>query len=166
VNTEHTSIEPHEAPPPPERTTPSAEDVREMTRAANRRTIALIVPLLALVVGTVWYAAGTRAGAQDSFNATDVFLAGQPRSACITERRNEQLAAQGQELAALGRALIAAFITGDDGEALRQVSEFEKAARRQDIAAASVAAEVLNLPPAEGGCGPPIDSLEDLPEDD
>lgn len=145
---------------------PTAEDVRLMVRASNRRTIALVIPFVALVIGTVWYAAGTRAGAQDSFNSTDVLLANAPRSVCITERRNAELDAIGDLLAAGLRAQIAGLVTDDEAELQKQLTLVAEADARRVAVAESVGPEVLDMPPEEGGCGAPVLTLDDLPDDD
>lgn len=150
------------APPPP--STPSADDVRALVRSNNWRTVALVIPFLALVVGVVWYAADTRAGAQDSFNATDVFLANQPRSACITERRNEQAEYAGRISIYANEAEVAGLVNDDEAGALRWLAKFQAAVASWEDATASLSEEVLDEPPPLG-CGPPILTLEDLPDD-
>lgn len=139
------------------------QEARRSTRT-TMWTVAIGVPLLTVaVVLSVWFAASAREASRDSFNATAVQLATQERNACITERRTEQIAAQGEESAALGRALIAAFIADDTDLALAEAVRFEAAADRQDDAAASLSPDVVDEPPPLG-CGPPILTIDDLKE--
>lgn len=161
-----------DTPPPPivppsaAPTTPTADDVRLMVRAQNVRTAALLIPLLVLVVGVVWYAASTNAGARDSFQSTDVLLANAPRSQCITERRNVQADALGRLTIAANNAEAAGLLDGDEAEVVRQRKLYDAAVEEWGIATESLGPGVLDLPPEEGGCGPPILTREDIPPED
>lgn len=151
--------------PPAPLATPSANEVRLLMRAQNTKLAMGAIVVIALLVVTVWFSASGRAASRDSFNSTSIALANAPRSACITERRNAELDAIGDANAALGLALIAGLVTDDSAEALSQVSAFREAEQRRQRVSESMAPDVLDLPPSEGGCGPPILSLDDLPKD-
>lgn len=138
-------------------------DVRRLIQGQNRWYVAGLVLIIVMVGFTAWLAGGGRAASRDNLNATSVSLANNGRNACITDLRNEQLAAQGAELAALGRALIAGLVADNPTEVQHQVSLFEAAATRQDAAAKASRPEQLNADPADGGCGPPITDVNQLP---
>lgn len=143
----------------------TSDDVRAVLRSQNRKVALLAVPLLILGGLTVRYSVQSSASSSDSFNATSSQLANNARSACITERRSAQSDAIGRATIAGLRAQIAAFIADDDAEALRQVGLVEQAAEDFTAASESLLPETVDEEPPLG-CGPPILSLEDLPDSD
>lgn len=143
--------------------TPSADDVRQLFRRANRWVAFGF--LLLLVVGgvTVYYAAGGRAASKDNLNATSVQLANGARNACITERRNAQAEAIGRETIAAHRAQAAGLLEHNEAEAAKQAAIVAKNAALWETATKSLSQEVLNQKPPVG-CGPPILTIQDLRE--
>lgn len=137
-------------------------DVKAIFRRTNRIFAAGLFVLAAIGIAGVIYSASGRAASRDSYNATAVALANQERSVCITTRRNAELAAIGDKVGALGRAQIAALLHDDLAEAERQVLLFEEASQRRHDAVESLSPQVIDLPPSQGGCGPPILTLDDL----
>lgn len=144
---------------PPERptATPSADDVRAYFRGQNIRVTGLAAILVVFGLLTVWFSASSRAASEDSFNATEVAFDVQAREDCILQRRNLELEATGDAVAALGRAQIAGFFSDDDAEVRRQSDAFEEALERLDAAQVSLTPNNLDRPPPLG-CGPPITS--------
>lgn len=144
---------------------PTADHVRIIMRAQNIK-LALGAFVLAVVGGLgVYYSAGGKAASDDSYNATSASLAGNARNACITERRNLQADALGRISISANQAEVAGLVTGDDAEALRQLQLFKEAVADWTAASESLAPGVLDQEPPVG-CGPPILSLDDLPDED
>lgn len=141
---------------------PTAQEVRDLMRGANWKVMLLAAALVIVIVPTVWFSASSRAASRDSFNATSVGLADNARTACISSRRNEQLDAMGDSIAALGLAQIAGLIADDQPEALRQIAAFQEADARRIRVSESLDPAVIDLPEDDGGCGPPVLSLDDL----
>lgn len=152
--------------PPPEPTpllAPTAEDVRAMVAATNRRTLIGAVALLLLVVGVVWFTAGGRAASIDSKNSTKVALANNERQACISDRAAVEADAGHDRDDALGLALYDYFILGETEQARAQGETMKDAIARRIEASKARARDQVNRPVSEGGCGPVIDSLDDIP---
>lgn len=146
----------------PPSTTPTASDVKEIMRDQNIK-LAIGGLLMAIVLGvSVWFTATSRTASRDSANATKIQLATQERNACIIERRNAELDALRRGLFAGLKAQKAALIEGNDGELAKQLDRFDQADADAQAASATLDADTLNLPPSEGGCGPPILTLDDL----
>lgn len=141
---------------------PTADEMK----ASQRRTLLIVgagTLVLCIIMGIIGaISVSGRTAARDSVNSTAVTLANQARGACITERRNAEGSAIGDETEALGRAQIAAFIHDDEAEALKQVDLFEAAVKRRIAASELLTPEKQDAPVEDGGCGPPILSLDDL----
>lgn len=148
----------------PSSSTPSASEVRQLVSAHNRRTAMLGIALMLVVAGVAYFLASVRAGALDSFNSTDVLLANAPRSACITERRNEQSDALGRLTIAANNAEAAGLIDNDEAEVAVQRKIYDEWVAKWTDATESLGSDVLDEPPPIG-CGPPVLKLDDLPDD-
>jgi hypothetical protein len=146
--------------------TPSAQDVERMMRGQNMRFAVGLAVVLLLVGYTAWLAGGGRAAARDNVTATNASLANNARNACITERRNLQSEAAGDMLRHGLKAQIAGLVEQDGAEARAEISETEAATERWQHATDTLRPEQLNAPIAEGGCGPPILTVSDLPDGD
>jgi hypothetical protein len=145
--------------------TPTMEDVRRLNRRHNWMTLVIAAPLFVLAAIATWAAIDGRQASEGGTDAVEAVLADNGRGACITERRNEELAAIGDELTALGRAQIAYFIEQDGDRARREVEKFEEAEARRVQAVAALSEDVIDLPPPVG-CGPPVTTELDLPDND
>lgn len=152
-------------PPAADLPAPTAADVRDIMRSQNWKVFWISLALLAVGGASVWYSATGRTVSQDSADATRSALENNARSACITERRNAELDAVGDVVAALGRAQIAGFFDDDSDAVATHRAAFEEADARRVAAAESLQPDVLNQD-RPIGCGPPILSSEDIPSDD
>lgn len=113
-----------------------------------------------LVLG--WLANESRLTAEDNRRATEAQFQSDDRGACITQRRSVQFDALGQMQVHTLRALDAAFLLDDDALVRSEVDKGLAAAEMWDRATATLEPEALNLPRSEGGCGPPVTSLDEL----
>lgn len=148
----------------PVSTTPSASEVRQLVTAHNRRTAVLGLALVMVVAGVAYFLASVRAGALDSFKSTDVLLANAPRSACITERRNEQADALGRLTIAANNAEAAGLIDNDAAEVAVQRKLYDEWVARWIEATERLGPDVIDQAPPLG-CGAPVLKLDDLPGD-
>lgn len=154
------------APPPDPHpvSTPTAEDVRAMVKATNRRTLVYALALLGLVVGVVWYTAGGRAASIDSNNSTKIQLANNARNDCLRERRDALLTASGWANIEANNAEASGLLDGDDAAAEAHREAYDRWVAKYDAAARSLEAKILRQPPPVG-CGPVIASLDDIPDE-
>lgn len=142
--------------------TPTADEVAVLMRGQNIKLGLGAIIVIALLVVTVWFSASGRDASRDSFNATAASLANNRRSACITERRNQQADALGRISISANEAEVAGLVNDDLDEARRQLALFDRAVDDWVAATTSLSPEVLDLPTDEGGCGPPILQVSDL----
>lgn len=139
-------------------------------KALIRRTITLVtVGTLTIIIGLVVLGAianSARVASRSSEDTTKIAFAGQARSACITDRRSIQSDELGQMQVHTLRALDAAFVSNDDELVQEEVAAGLAAADRWEDATATLDPDVLNLPPEDGGCGPPITSPGQIENDE
>lgn len=139
-------------------TTPEALDVDPdaKKKADDRRTLLLLLGLIASVVALTFYVRDNSRAADSAASTSQATFSNAARSACITDRRSVQADAQGRELDAVVLAL-AAVASGNDAELERQTAIGTQAAQERQAATEMLDPDIISDPPPVG-CGP-------LPED-
>jgi len=144
-------------------TTPTAAEVKAIMRAQNMKIALLALAFLLMGGASIWYSATGRSAAETSAETTAAALADNRREACIEARRNALTESLGVMLSASSRGIISGVVLDDQFGVEENLARFEAADEAHAAASLSLTPEVLNSPPPEG-CGPPILSPEDIPD--